>query len=236
MKDRDSLLEIYEIVQQAVHAQQLPLASDGLQLLRPFFHKGCDTYFRRRLSVCRTLIDLHLPISAERLDILLTVSMVHSLPVDKIPAGYNDAMFNRFSPETRIAEVVDILRQADEAGKSNYRLLQSNGYALMVRLIERGVLVEKLYEWPEEDARRFIRETREFFLPMCLYAKENYPEYIGAASILMEKMRNLCLANEALLNRYEGVERALSNEILSLQEENASLRRMIRSFQEERHG
>ena len=102
MDDRDSLQELFSIVSDYASLRNLPLTALALPFMQAHFGMGCDVYYRRRLSVCRTLIDLHLPISAERLDILLTVSMVHSLPVDKIPAGYNDAMFNWFSPETRI--------------------------------------------------------------------------------------------------------------------------------------
>ncbi|MCQ2447827.1 MAG: hypothetical protein MJ073_02825 [Oscillibacter sp.] len=43
----------------------------------------------------------------------------------------------------------------------------------------------------------------------------------------MEKMRNLIAANETLLNRYEEAESALSNEIMTLREENAAIRAMI---------
>ena len=103
----------------------------------------------------------------------------------------------------------------------------SDPYALLIRLTERGVLVESLYEWPATDAHRYIQETREHFFSMCIYAKEYYREFLGPVSILMEKTRNLIAANEALLKRYEEAENALGSEILSLQEENAAIRAMM---------
>lgn len=227
MNDRDSLSELFGIVSDYTAQRHLPFTASALPYIQERFGMNCDVYFRRRLSVCRMLIDLHLPISAELLDILLAAALSHSLPGDHVPPDYMEIINHLFSGEPRIAEVLSTLRQSDYADISYYSRLINNRYALIIRLTERGVLVEKLYEWPASDARRYIRETREYFFPMCIYAKEHYPEFLGAASILMEKMRNLIAANETLLNRYEEAESALSNEIMTLREENAAIRAMI---------
>lgn len=232
MNDRDSLFELFEIVLDYASHRQLHLTAAALPYIRERFGMGCDIYYRRRLSVCRMLIDLHLPISLEQLDILLAAALSHFLPGDKIPADHMEIVSRLFADEPRVAEVMATLRHTDYGDKSYYTRLVANRYALMIRLTERGVLVEKLYEWDPADARRYIRETREHFFPMCIYAKEHYPELLGAASILMEKMRNLIVANEALLNRYEDAETSLRGEILALREENVAIRSMISTLQD----
>lgn len=227
MNDRDSLSELFGIVSDFAVEQGMKLTASALPYIRERFGMGCDIYYRRRLSVCRMLIDMHLPISLEHLDVMVAAALSHYLPGDKIPPDHAEIMNRLFSGDPRVAEVMTTLRQTDYADKSYYTRLINDRYALMIRLTERSVVVEKLYEWLPTDERRCIRATREDFMPMCIYAKEHYPEFYGAATLMMEKMRNLITANEALLNRYEAEEAPLSSEILYLREENAAIRSMI---------
>ena len=224
MNDRDSLLELFEIVTQEAEQKQLTMTAAALPFIRSHFNMGCDVYYRRRLSVCRMLIDLHLPVSAELLDILLAVTLNHSLPGDLIPEDHERTLEALTADEPRVGEILAALRYT---GADYYERLVENRYALLIRLTERGVLVESLYDWPAQDARRYVRETRAHFFTMCIYAKEHYREFLGPVSILMEKTRNLTGANEALLKRYEEADDALNSEILSLREENAAIRAMI---------
>jgi len=229
MRDRDSLYELFDIVLNEAEQKALPLTASALPAIRARFSIGCDVYYRRRLSVCRMLIDLHLPVTPDMLDIMLAVALSHSLPGDSVPDDHRGTMEGLFAAEPRVAEILSVLCYS---GDGYYARLAGNRYALLIRLTERGVLVESLYEWPAEDARRYIRETCEHFFPMCIYAKEHYRELLGPLSILMEKTRNLVAANEALLRRYEEAESARRSEILSLMEENAALRAMIREMEE----
>lgn len=230
MRDRDSLDELFEIVSDEAKQKRLPLTASALPYLRERFGRGSDVYYRRRLSVCRMMIDLHLPVTADMLDVLLAVVLSHSLPGDRVPEDHMETLGRLFAAEPRVAEILSVLRYS---GDGYYAHLMSNRYALLIRLTERGVLVESLYEWPASDAKRYIRETCEHFFPMCIYAKEHYREFLGPVSILMEKTRNLVAANEALLRRYEEESSAQRSEILSLMEENAALRAMIREISDE---
>ena len=71
---------------------------------------------------------------------------------------------------------------------------------------------------------------------MYLYTKEHYHAYIGAASILHEKMRNLTTVNKALLTQYPGIEYVISDEIFPLREENSTIRSMIKELEAEATG
>ena len=67
---------------------------------------------------------------------------------------------------------------------------------------------------------------------MCIYGKEHYHELLAPVSVLMEKIRTLIEVAEVLLRKYEVREAELNRDILSLQEENATLRGMIASYRD----
>lgn len=227
MNDRDTLLELYDIVAAETAGGRLPMAAMALPFVRAHFGMGCDVYYRRRLSVCRMLIGLHLPVGPAMLDTLLAVVLSHSLPGDRVPEDHMPAMRAMFAADPEVGRILAVL---NHEGEDYYDRLMADRYALLVRLTERGVLVESLYEWPATDALRYIRETREHFFSMCIYAKEHYRELLGPVSILMEKTRNLVIVNESLIHRYDEAENALRSEILATQEENAALRAAIQEI------
>lgn len=233
MNDRNTLHELYEIVSSQVSAMGLELATAAMPVVKAHFGMECDVYFRRRLSVCRMLVDLHLPIDNDRLDVLIACALSHSLPGDNVPEDYPHTMARLTVFDRRVTEVMSTLRQTSYSDMSYYENLISNRYALLIRLTERSVLLETLYEWSPKEARGFLEGTRESFFPMCIYAKEHYPEFLGAATVLMEKTRSLLMANEALLTRYEETENALKGELLSLSEENAAIRSMMLEMKQE---
>lgn len=227
MNDRDSLMELYEIVRKETEDGHLPMAAAAMPFVKAHFKCGCNIYYRRRLSVCRMLIGLHLPLGPAMLDTLLAVVLSHSLPGDRVPEDHMPEMQALFACDAEVARILSVLNYQ---GQDYYDRLMEDRYALLVRLTERGVLVESLYEWPAADALRYIRETREHFFSMCIYAKEHYRELLGPVSILMEKTRNLVIVNEALIHRYDEGENALRSEILATLEENAALRAAIQEI------
>ncbi|MDO4494016.1 MAG: hypothetical protein Q4C53_09055 [Clostridia bacterium] len=227
MNDRDTLLELYEIVSGQANKLGLVRTIPALRYIRSMFGLGYDVYFRRRLAVCRMLIDLDVTVFSTPLDILTAVTLSHYLPVDHVPSGYAETLAELFADEPKVGEILSVLRQTDYNDKDYYEHLIKKRCALLIRICERGVLVETLYEWPTPVARRFIRETREDFVPICLYAMEHYREMRGPLAILLEKIKNLLACYEALIAHYDVQEVALLNETLALREENASLRAMI---------
>lgn len=231
MPDRDSIYELFDIIKKAFKEIGLPMAEAALDYYEAHLGMGFDIYYRRRLSVCRMLVDLYLPVPKKALDTMLAAALINHMPGDLIPEDQDEVLGRIYADAAPVWETLAILKHADYSDKSYYDKIIRDPKALIIRLVERSVLLEKLYEWHSTDALRYVRETREFFFPLCLYAKENYPEYLGAASILHEKMRNLTTVNEALLTRFMEIENAISDEILALREENASIRAMIRELE-----
>ncbi|MCQ2508725.1 MAG: hypothetical protein MJ097_08065 [Dorea sp.] len=233
MRDRDSINELFSIVKNEISNIGLPMADSAMDYIKENLGKDYDIYLRRRLSVCRTLISLYLPVPKKRLDILLTTSLLNYMPDDPVPPAQDDMLKKYMDMEPAIEKLLSFLTQVTYKDRSYYENLINNPEALIIRLAERSVLVEKLYEWHPIDALRFVRETRESFFPMCLYAKEHYPEYLGAASVLHEKMRNLTAVNDALLSQFLEIEYAIGDETLSIREENAAIRAMIKELEEQ---
>lgn len=227
MKDRDTLLELYNIVFDSAKERGLKITLSALETIRNNFGKQSDIYYRRRLSVCRMLIKFHLPIDNELLDVIVATSLCHHLPGDVVPETQGSFVQDICEKDARISEIYGVLKQISYADLSYYERLTTNKYALLIRLTERGVLVESLYDWSSTEAKVFISQTKESFFSLCIYTKENYPEFRAAATILMEKTRNLIAANDALLGRFDEIENALRSEIIFLKEENAALRAMI---------
>lgn len=227
MSDRDSLEELFSIIYNFTISKDLPLTHSAIEYIQRNLGQGYDVYYRRRLSVCRSLIDLHIAVDTKFLDILLAVVLSNHMPGDSVPSDMDRFFSKMYSNEPMINEILAELKHTDYSDKHYYESLIYKPYPLIIRLTERSVLLEKLYEWSPEDALKYIRNTRDDFFPMCIYAKEHYPELIEAASILYEKMQNLTYINESLLTRFVETENAIRDEILSLKEENAVVRAMI---------
>lgn len=232
MMDRDTLFELYNIVFDSTKERDLKITLSALETIKDNFGKKSDIYYRRRLSVCRMLIKFHLSVPNDLLDVIVATSLCHYLPGDVVPENQASFVEDICKKDARITEIYSVLKQITYSDLSYYERLITNKYALLIRLTERGVLVESLYDWSSTEAKVFISQTKESFFPLCIYTKENYPEFRAAATILMEKTRNLIAANDALLGRFDEIENSLKSEIIFLKEENAALRAMIAKIKE----
>lgn len=195
--------------------------SDDGRLLASFHHS---------LSVCRMLLDLHLPYSKEEEDIMLAAAVCHVLP----------EFFYMESVKWELTEICDAavfdmvnLITSEENDRHYFRRIRENKMALLIILADQSHLCELLYEFSSWDVKNIIYETRNDYMPLCIYAKEHYPEVLGQVSVLMEKMRNHTIGAEMLLHHYEVRETELKAEILAMQEENAALRQRIQALRNE---
>lgn len=188
-------------------------------------------YYHHSLSVCRILVDLHIPVEPEKEDTVLASAICHILPESIHFDNLEATLCETYRLSHKVYDTVQLLFWKDNNSGADelnyYQQLQKNPAALLVKLADRGNLVEQLHSISGWSARKYLHETKTFFFPMCIYAKEQYPSLLAPVSILMEKMRCLTEAIEILLSRYELLEAELTQEILALQEENATIRRMI---------
>ena len=202
--------------------------ADGANHRRP--------YFCHSLSVCRMLINLQLPFSEEEEDIALAAALCHDLKVHVPFPNKGYEMTEIYHLDPRVTEIMMLIYEGDCENDEDYQRVfervRDNRLALMVRLSDRGNIVEELYTVSVWKAHELIYETRTFYMPMCIYARENYPELDTAVGVLQEKMRDLVEATDIFVTRYENREKELAEKILQLQEENSRLRIMIRKKKE----
>lgn len=251
---RGETLEIsplYTYIESYCLEHQLPNAAIALPLVR--WVMSCDAnrrstkfgnpathlaYYRHAMAVCRMLIDLHIPVSHSEEDILLTAALCHVLPENIRFEDFPRELEEVYHLPRPVCQILRLIVREDDQSEAEQRRffqrIQDDKLALLIKLADRGNLAEQLYSISSWSARNYIHETRHYFFPMCIHAKENYPELLGPVSVMMEKMRCLIEIAEILLSRYESRENELVQEIMNLRDENATLRSMIRTMEEGR--
>lgn len=192
------------------------------------------TSLRHCLSMCKMLSDLHLPFVAYDEDVLLAAALTHILPEIK-SLHDTEKLMGRYGIAHDVYDTAVLLYREENMTpaeeKQYYKCIAENPLALLIALADRGNIVEHLYNLSLINARSFIHETRNYYLPLCIYGKEHYHEILGPISILMEKMRTLAEVADILLSRFVSRESELTQEILALQEENATLTGIISSLE-----
>lgn len=190
--------------------------------------------FRHSLSVCRMLIDLHLPLSNYEEDVLLAASLTHILP-ELLSPHKTEKLMGRYGIDHDVYDTAALIYRdssmTNVEQKQYFKNIAENRLALLIALADRGNIIEHLYGISIQNAQSFIYETRNSYLPLCIYGKEHYHELLGPISVLMEKMRNLAEVADILLGRFVARETEITQEILALQEENATLTGIIRALE-----
>lgn len=190
-------------------------------------------YFDHAVAIAWMIMDLMLPLSKEEEDCMLAAAVCHILPERfKDIDIYNECRI--IGLDERIPNIISLITRQDgmdeEQTALHYENLKKDKLALIIRLVDRSNLIGYLHGMSKLEAKAYINETKKYFLPICIYAKEHYPQIQGQISIVMEKMRTLLQVMEILFAKYEIEENALNDEILSLTEENSRLRGIIKEI------
>lgn len=235
---KNTTKELKEIIQSYVSESGLVQTGLALQILEDYSplikeQSEVDYYQHNCLSVAMMLIDLHLPLSTEEKDYAYASAILHTISKHVEPLDFGKEMKEKYNLAEEVIEIVDLItiKKSDFNNlDSFYGRMEFNKLAILVRLTERSNLVERLYTKSGWNAKLQIIETKTYFLPMCIYAKEHYPELIQPISILMEKMRCLMDVAEILMDKFEVQTSEMRDEILRLKEENARIRVIIKKL------
>ncbi len=184
-----------------------------------------DAYadYKHCLLAVKSLIDLHPVLSADDEDVVLASVLCHVLfellPFDDYPNVFhlNEDVFRT----TKLAARQKVLHVHEKAPL--YAAVLEDHNAVLAKLADQSVHVQQLYRESIFEAQEWIRETRTFVMPLCIAAREKYPELYPVISILMEKMKALMEVSATLASRYMEREETLTKEVLNLMEENARL-------------
>lgn len=190
------------------------------------------------LIVCRMLVDLHLPLSADEEDIVLAAALCHDM-VEDIPfPNHGEELTEEFGLDPRVLETVKLVSKrkdfTPEQEQAHFHAIESNKLSLLVKLSDRSHNVEDLYNMSTWKVHEYIGETRKYFLPMCAYGMEHYPELAACIEILRDKIVSLTQAAEIMVDRCEAREQELREQLQALQEENRQLQAQCRALWEGR--
>lgn len=183
------------------------------------------------LMVCRMLVDLNLPLSADEEDIVLASALCHDM-IEDIPFPKKGReLVEVFGLDERVYEVVKLLTKrkdfTEEEEKAHFHAMECNRLALLVKLSDRSHNVEDLYNMSQWKVHEYIGETEKWFLPMCEYGIQHYPEVFQVLEILRNKILSLTQVSEVLVDRLAQREKELQEELDSLKEENEALRKEL---------
>lgn len=240
---------IYEFIEQYAKEKQLPYTMRALPLVKKLMgneekveHVNIDGITRYRghyehgLLVCKLLITLVLPLKREEEDIVLAAALCHIIPNLYEFEDMKKTFTEEYQMDPQIYEIINLIIKDEDLSltgqKAFYERIRKNRLALIVFLSDRANLVQQLYTMSMWSANQYVFETRTYFFPLCIYAKEEYPEIMPIVNILMEKVRTLVDACAILNNRYEQREMELTEDILSYQEENSRIRGFIKQLRE----
>lgn len=238
--------EAYTTVQRYAYRRELlntALALPVVRSLHDGLYRGTVTladgetvqrpYLCHCLSVCMMLINLHLQLTAEEEDILLAAALCHDLPAYVPEIRHSNVLTERYGIAPEVTEVVERIYtrecRTDEDFERVFAATTESKLASLVKIADRGNVVEQLHDVSVWRAHEYIHETRSYYLPLCIHTRENYPELDRPVRVLQEKLRDLIEAAEMFVTRYTDLETDLSTQILALEEENARMRMRIRN-------
>jgi len=212
----------------------LPLARgihNGSYRKSPYIVNGHSyrlPYVIHCLTVCKMLADLRIPLPDEQYDVMLAAALCHDM-IEDVPFPENGKeIYTRFhmSPEV-YNTVLTVSKRYDftpEEEQEFFLNICRNRLAMLIKLSDRGHNVTDLYNMKEWKIHEYIGETRKFFMPMCVYAREHYPELSEVIEIMQDQLVVLTKTAEVLVERHGKIVSELQDKINALRGENAALR------------
>lgn len=188
------------------------------------------------LIVCRILVDIKVPLTKEEEDILLAAALCHDMIEDLPFPEQGKELYTQYHLDPRVYETVKLVSKRKdftrEEEQAYFHHIAENKLALLVKLSDRSHNVEDLYNMSVWKVHEYIGETEQYFLPMCAYGLEHYPELRKTIEILQDKILCLTRASQILVDRCEAREQELHAQLESLRQENAALRETYRALWE----
>lgn len=240
----DRTRELYNFISTYIEERKLPnslIAIGAARELMEGIVRACDdfdregvlrqSFFEHCLSVTKLLIDLSIPLSKDELDILVAAGLCHDTIAH---AGFQRGgleLTEDYHLDPRIYEIVRVTTKIGLKTEADlrqfYKEIRYNKLAVLVAMADRSNLVENVYALSINEALSYIREIRDYAMPMCVYVLEHYPDIQRPMRLIVDKIHNLIDVTDIISRRYQEKENELKKELLALREENAQLRGMI---------
>lgn len=194
-------------------------------------------YLIHVLIVCRILLDLNIALPNEEVDIILASALCHDM-IEDIPFdNHGEELVTECHLDPRVYHTVKLVSKkkdfTPEEEMEHIHNIESDPYALLVKLSDRSHNVEDLYNMKFWKVHEYVEETERLILPMCAYGIEHFPEIAMTIEILQDKIMSLLKASVILIDRYEAREQRLIGMVNELKRENEKLRDEFREIWEE---
>lgn len=209
--------------------RKLPIMKNG-EPHRPPYVIHC-------LTVCKMLADLWLPLSHEEEDILLAAALCHDMIEDIDFPNKGRELYQKFHMHPKVYETVKLVSKRKdftlEEEQEFFQCIAENRLSLLIKLSDRGHNVSDLYNMSEKKIHEYIGETRNYFLPMCEFARTHYPELDAVTEIMQDQLICLTKTVETVAQMHGSIIQDLKQEIEGLQVENENLHKMYDRMREE---
>lgn len=188
----------------------------------------------RAYEVCLLIRDLYRRATPEELDLMFAAELLRIYPETQSVADIEKVIGDELGFSAEVAALVRLLVTEDDLAseelQETFDTIKCNRLALIVALADRCHIIQNVYEHSTWVAHKYISESKAYYLPMAIYGKEHYRDIVAVITILTEKLKTLLEVSEIFLNRFEVREAELSQDILALHEENATIRGIISDF------
>jgi hypothetical protein len=238
---------LYRFIDNYIRERDLKYSRKALEIsetkLSGLIRKGIEfdregvlrqSFFQHCLSVTKLLIDLNIPLSDDETDIMVASALCHDLIAHADFPKAGRELTEDYHLDERIYEIVRVTTKinvcTEEDLQQYYDSIQVNKLAVLIAMADRSNLVENVYALSIFEALDYIREIRNYALPLCVYALEHYPDIQLPMKLIVRKVHSLIDVTDIISRRYQEKEDAYEKEILTLMEENAKLRGLIASL------
>ncbi len=185
-------------------------------------------YVIHPIQVCRTLMELNIPLPREDRDILFAAALCHDMLEDIEFPNHGTELVEQYHLDPKVYDTVRLVTKrrdfTEEEEQQHFKDIAHNKLAVLVKVADRGNNVEDLYNRSSWKVHEYVGETRKYFFPMLEYAAENYKDLESIVSILRDKIFSLTVAAEFLVNRYDQQEAVLKKMLSEVRAENDELR------------
>lgn len=161
------------------------------------YRKGGAPYLVHPLRVCNYLKAFEFED-----DILLSAALLHDVVEDVESVRNNPQnLVNEYGISQDVLDVVRKLTKSKEIPiEVYYKGISEDWRALLIKLSDRCNNLSTLDCFTTEKMKSYIKETVDYVLPLCAYAKLHYPEYGDKITIMKYHITALCSTLEKLLS------------------------------------
>lgn len=209
-KDTQRYIKSYMFIKGFSYGKKLEQTMLALTLARNLhegqYRKDGLPYIVHPLKVCSTLINYGVED-----DITLAAALLHDVLEDcgdKFPLKGQE-LVTQYHIDKEVLEIISLLTK--EPGLNNHDLnvyfkaIEGNKKAALIKLSDRLHNSSTLYTFTFEKMRKYILETERFLIPMASYAKNYYPEYTSAFSILKSNIYSLNNSMRIMMEKFDDV-------------------------------